>query len=442
MAYLKIESEEFVKVRGAKGIAERFANIIEFQKPGLGTKLPALRTTAKLLGVSPTTIALAYDELERRGLVAGHGRGGTVVVRRPGDLGLARVFHMGPTENGSQAFDLSTGFPDPLLLYDYSNATSAVLSGTPTRSFLNRTVSPDLAPILSQLLNASQEELTVVNGSLDGLDRVLEQVCSPGDRVIVEEPNYPPIFDLLDVHRLVGVPVRLDDQGIEVASLAEALRQHPVAMIWQPRAQNPTGVTTSASRMTQLRQVLNDAVGCVIIEDDHSGLISAGPRMSFRGNVDAPTVTIFGFSKSHGPDLRISALAGPKDLIARVVARRRLGPSWTSEITQRILANLLCDPTSIAAVSEAKEQYQLRLASFVKSIDQAGGQIHSRDGLNAWVPVSSELGAITDLARVGVVVAPGSAFCISAQSQEFIRVTTATLDPEFASFIKALSRWL
>ncbi len=59
------------------------------------------------------------------------------------------------------------------------------------------------------------------------------------------------------------------------------------------------------------------------------------------------------FSKSHGPDLRIAALGGPRDLVDRIVARRMLGPGWTSRMLQTILLDLLTDGTSLDAVTEA-----------------------------------------------------------------------------------------
>lgn len=45
-----------------------------------GARLPAIRHLANDLGVAPNTIARAYRELERAGLVVSRGRNGTTVV--------------------------------------------------------------------------------------------------------------------------------------------------------------------------------------------------------------------------------------------------------------------------------------------------------------------------------------------------------------------------
>lgn len=60
-------------------------NIIERADSGTlapGTRLPAVRSLAAVLGVAPHTVARAYKELEAAGVVATRGRHGTVVCAR------------------------------------------------------------------------------------------------------------------------------------------------------------------------------------------------------------------------------------------------------------------------------------------------------------------------------------------------------------------------
>jgi GntR family transcriptional regulator len=47
-----------------------------------GTRLPAVRNLAEVLGVAPHTVARAYKELEAAGVVATKGRNGTLVCAR------------------------------------------------------------------------------------------------------------------------------------------------------------------------------------------------------------------------------------------------------------------------------------------------------------------------------------------------------------------------
>ena len=440
---LELTSADFGGERGARDIAQRVDEIAGARRAAFGTKLPPIRTLARELGVSPTTVAGAYLELERRGVAKGQGRGGTVLVRRNPPLGAARVFHMFPEQSSPATHDLSTGFPDPRLLPALDlKALSAAAAGSEAHNYLNRHLAEELAPVLAKLLEVEPESLSVVNGSLDALDRLLGQACVAGDRVIVEDPGFPPIFDLLDVHRLVPVPVHSDAEGVDPDSLATALENRAQVMIWQPRAQNPTGISTSGRRSTEMATLLGQSRPITVIEDDHSGLVSSAPRVTMRGLVPGSVATVYGFSKSHGPDLRISALAASGDLLTKVVERRRLGPSWTSGITQRLLAHLLTEDAPSARVESAKALYSERLQLLAGRLRAAGAPVTSTDGLNCWIPVTSELGVITDLARMSVVVAPGSAFYLDGRGEPHIRVTTAAIDVLTPGLVDVIGRWL
>ena len=61
-------------------------NIIERADSGAlapGTRLPAVRSLATALGVAPHTVARAYKELERDGVVVSRRRAGTTVAAAP-----------------------------------------------------------------------------------------------------------------------------------------------------------------------------------------------------------------------------------------------------------------------------------------------------------------------------------------------------------------------
>jgi DNA-binding transcriptional MocR family regulator len=70
----------------------------------------------------------------------------------------------------------------------------------------------------------------------------------------------------------------MDDDGPDPAALREALQAPLAAVVLQPRAQNPTGVSMAPERARALAGQL-DGTATLIVEDD-----SAGPT-----SVSAPT---------------------------------------------------------------------------------------------------------------------------------------------------------
>ena len=96
------------------------------------------------------------------------------------------------------------------------------------------------------------EAITVVDGATDGIARVLEQCVHLGDRVVARVPRLPAVLRPRRVARRrdrAGGDGRL--AGVRPDSLRAALDARPVAVVLQPRAQNPTGISMSPERAPQ-----------------------------------------------------------------------------------------------------------------------------------------------------------------------------------------------
>src|SRR5437588_9731229 len=133
-----------------------------------GARLPTIRGLATEAGISPMTVATAYRELRRRGLVSADGRRGTRVAEQPPlPVSSAPVVPPG-------ARDLATGNPDPDLLPDLA-ATLARFDprarAHPFNNKLERLV--ELAAASFAADGIAAPALAVVGGALDGVERVL-----------------------------------------------------------------------------------------------------------------------------------------------------------------------------------------------------------------------------------------------------------------------------
>ena len=440
---------EEIEHRTPAGISAALGRLITSGRVAPGQRLPTVRELATELGVSPATISQAWQALASVGLIVSRGRSGTF-VRAPSAHPLAARSQPSLGDNGSARLDLSRGTPDPQLLPALGPALSRVSERAVTPSYQDLPVIPELQAVLRGSWSYPVESITIVNGALDALSRSLDHVARFGDRVVVENPGFPPFFDLLDQLGLERLPVEVDEHGIVPAALQTALKRAPAVVILQPRAHNPTGASMTAERASELAAVLDaDPLNArtVVIEDDHSGEISIAPDVSLGSWLPERVLHIRSYSKSHGPDLRIAALGGPSSLIDPIVARRMLGPGWTSRMLQTILHDLLTSSDSIAQISEARRIYFARQKALADALTGFGLTVRQADGINAWLPVADERGAIVELAASGIRVAGGSPFFagpLEAQGAgSFIRVTAGALtDDLLPDTIEAVARAL
>jgi len=254
---------------------------------------------------------------------------------------------------------------------------------------------------------------------------VLAAHLKPGDTVAVEDPGWGSLLDLVPALGLRVTPVRVDDDGPHPGDVRAALESGARALIVTDRAQNPTGAVVSATRARALRSVLREHPETLLIEDDHGHGIVDQPLHPLAG-ATRHWAFVRSAAKAYGPDLRLAVLTGDVVTLDRVRGRQRLGPGWVSRITQRAVARLWADgAVDTPAVAAA---YGRRRDALIAALADHGVTAYGRSGLNVWIPVPDETGAVSRLLHAGWAVAPGARFRMSAPPGIRITVSTLTAD--------------
>ncbi len=388
-----------------------------------GQPLPPMRELAASLGVNPNTVAAAYRTLRERGVIETAGRRGSRVRFKPATTGREEL----RVEVPAGGRDLSTGNPDPALLPRLAPALAAAAQAGDREPVLygDDPVDPDLARIARADLDADgvpEGPLTVTSGSLDAVERVLLAHLKPGDAVAVEDPGWGSTLDLVPALGLRTVAVGVDDEGPRADDLRRALESGARAVIVTGRAQNPTGASVSATRARALRAVLREHPQTLLIEDDHGHGIVDLPLHPIAG-VTTHWALVRSVAKAYGPDLRLAVLTGDPVTVDRVRGRQRLGPGWVSHLLQRAVVRLWTDgAVDRAAVAAA---YRSRRQALIDALADRGVAAHGRSGMNVWIPVRDETGALARLLQSGWAVAPGARFRLDTPPG--IRITVSTL---------------
>ncbi|MBM7169871.1 aminotransferase class I/II-fold pyridoxal phosphate-dependent enzyme [Streptomyces sp. G44] len=391
-----------------------------------GQMLPPIRELAARLGVNPNTVAAAYRTLRERGVIETAGRRGSRV--RPKPATTARELIRVDAPPGVR--NVSKGNPDTHLLPALTAAFTAAAAQGDEKPVLygEGAVDPGLERHVRAAFTAEgvpAGPVAVASGALDAIERVLAAHLKPGDAVAVEDPGWGSLFDLVSAMGLRAVPVGVDDEGPLPAEVERALSEGARAVVVTDRAQNPTGAAVSAPRARALRKVLAAYKGTLLIEDDHGHGIVDLPLHPLAGATHSWAL-VRSTAKAYGPDLRLAVLTGDPVTVDRVQGRQRLGPGWVSRLLQRAVVRLwesgAVDPAVVAA------SYARRRDALIAALAERGVPAHGRSGMNVWVPVPDETGAVARLLHAGWAVAPGARFRLSAPPG--VRITVAAVTDE------------
>ncbi|GGV55794.1 GntR family transcriptional regulator [Streptomyces longisporoflavus] len=388
-----------------------------------GQLLPPMRELAGQLGVNPNTVASAYRILRERGVIETAGRRGSRVRPRP----ATTVRELIRVDVPAGVRDVSNGNPDTALLPALAGAFAAAAAEGDRRPVLygEEAVDPEMTRHARVALDEDgvpDGPVAVTSGSLDAIERVLAAHLKPGDAVAVEDPGWGSLLGLMPVLGLRTVPVGVDDDGPLPDDVERALSGGVRALIVTDRAQNPTGAAISAPRARALRKVLSAHKDVLLVEDDHGHAIVDLPLHPLAG-VTRSWAFVRSTAKAYGPDLRLALLTGDAVTVDRVQGRQRLGPGWVSHLSQRAVVRLwtdgAVDPAEVAA------SYGRRRDALIAALAERGITAHGRSGMNVWVPVPDETGAVARLLHAGWAVAPGARFRMSARPG--VRITVSTL---------------
>ena len=292
-----------------------------------------------------------------------------------------------------------------------------------------------MVPALVELATASfaadgipTGRITAVSGAMDGVERILMASCRTGDRVAVEDPGYPRVFDVAAAHGLArrGRRRRRRRAPGRVAGRARSTpgRRRSCA----PRGRRTRPVPRSSERRRrQLRPCCAGHPDVLTIEDDHASAIAGAPARTLATGSRERWAVVRSVAKTLGPDLRVALVTGDERTVDLVEGRLRLGPGWVSHLLQRLVVSLERDARTAERIEMAATTYAMRRESLIDALGEHGIGAVGASGLNVWIPVDDEQAVTTGLFARGWAVTGGQRFRMHAAGG--VRVTTATLDP-------------
>lgn len=184
---------------------------------------------------------------------------------------------------------------------------------------LNRYPDPAPQQLMASLRDfagvPAEAEIMLGNGSDELIQMIALALTGPGRTALAAEPAFS-MYRMISCFaglEFVGVPLRADDFGLDLAAMLEAIAVHQPAVILLDYPNNPSGCLFDADAV---RRVIEAAPGLVVVDEAYQAFSGATMMPWLR---DYPQLLILRtLSKMGLAGLRLGLLAGHPSLIAEI----------------------------------------------------------------------------------------------------------------------------
>jgi GntR family transcriptional regulator / MocR family aminotransferase len=401
-------------------IRERLIGAILGGQLPANERLPSSRRLAQTLGVSRNTVTLAYQTLVDDGFLAGRERSGyyvdpAAIVRQAkplppaqGGRGIdwAARLHQKPSlqANIEKPADW-TRYRFPFVYGQVDQALFPIAEWRECsrlahgRRWLDEWAADhhaaDDALLVEQIrtrllprrgVMASENEILVTLGAQQSLYLIAALLAGPQTKIMMENPGYPDVRNILSLVSPHITPVPIDGDGLIVDDQLNGAD----LLYTTPSHQAPTTVTMSGARRVALLERANRD-DFLIIEDDYeleSNFVSSPSPALKSLDRDGRVIYVGSLSKTLFPGLRLGFLVAAPELIAEARALRRLMVRHPPNIDQRTAALFLQLGHHDALTMRLAKAYQQRWLLIGEALDQHLPQFRrtaSLGGSSVWL---------------------------------------------------------
>ncbi len=416
-----------------------------------GARIPATRELAGLIGLNRTTVSAAYELLERQGLIRGHvGRGSFVERPVRAAIGpasqIAVQTQIPVTPSGIISFATSRPASELFPMEECRRTIAEVATGADLIRILQLGSPLGYEPLRDYLREQMRvagslgpaDNLLMTSGCQQAQDLLIRTLVQPGELVMVEDPLYPGLREVLQRAgaRLAGVPVT--SAGLNLDEAGRVLQRERIKLIFvTPTFQNPTGATLpQAARADLIRLAAQH--GAVIVENDvYSALRYEGePVPSIKQMAAGGAVIQLGsFSKIAFPGLRVGWILAPRPVIESCAASKQWMDLHSDHLSQAVLLQFAqsgrLEAHTKRVVAAGGEKLATALSACADCLPEGTEFTRPSGGMNLWVKLPNPLDASAMLRHAeerGVSYLPGRYFAIGRGEPGSLRLSFAGLE--------------
>lgn len=408
-------------------IADLIAEDLRSGRLSARERLPTLRELADALQLNYTTVARAYAEARKRGLIDSRPGMGTYVRGTSPAL---------PLRGGSGA-EMTMNLPpepqDAALLERMHDSAAALMAEADLYTLMRYQDfggSPEdkaaaMGWLRRYLPDCKASQVLVCPGIHSVLAALFSQLARPGELICVESLTYPGVKAIATQLGLQLHALPLDDEGPSAAAFEQACKTlKPKALYCNPTLLNPTTTTMSQHRREALAEIaLNYSIP--IIEDDAYAMLPRDTPMPLAQLAPELTYYITGLSKCLGAGLRTAYVCAPNERQAqRLAGALRATTVMASPITNALATRWVEDGTAEAMLQAIRAESIARQALAAKHLAQHA-VLAQPEGFHLWLPLSSSWSVVefaSYLRTRGVGVVASAAFSTDGDPPDAVRI--------------------
>lgn len=291
-------------------------------------------------------------------------------------------------------------------------------------------------------IGTDDDSVIITAGGTQVMDITTRVLASEGDTVICEDPSFIGSLNCFRSHgcNLVGVPI--DDDGMNIDALEEAINQNPNAKFIYtiPNFQNPGGTTLSLEKRKRMYRLALEN-NLVILEDDPYGNLRVeGEAVPSIKSMDTDGIVVYAgsFSKILAPGIRVAYAVVPSKIAPAFTIGKQVSDVHTGVLNQMIVSRWFDEYDVNAHIDEIKKIYRRKLNLMCSCLDEYCkgfiSYVRPQGGLFIWAKLPDNvnmLDYVNKLLERKVAVVPGTAFMVDdTKPCSYIRLNFSTPDDE------------
>lgn len=342
-------------------VADWIRQKIEVGEYKPGGKLPSVQGLAEKMSCNADTVVKAYRQLEAEHLVYAVPKSGFYVLKNKPALKVGGSLDMASMRPPAAI--------NPYKDYYHCMEKASVLYRQRLFEYAPTQGMPELVQALAKHLTnfrifTRPENVFVTSGAQQALYILAAMpFAGGGGKVVVEQPTYSVMLDVLRFAKVPVIGVRRTDRGLDLDELAAIFAQGDIKFFYtMPRYQNPTGFCYDESQKKAILKIA-EQYGVYIVEDDYLADLETDGKADplFACGAQQSVIYIQSFSKTLLPGLRLGMCLLPPQLHQAFLAGKRSVDLATPVITQAALEIFLKSKMYTHHVQRVKRFYRQKM---------------------------------------------------------------------------------